>query len=102
MRAYTTDTFTISLENGDLDNYKDIVVTIQKGGYALNKGLDELTVSEYYNRVVFTLSQEETSHLKGQFQVQINILYENGERRASGIYTVRNPDSLNLYRVVMV
>jgi len=101
MRAYTTDTFTINLSNGDLTDYKDIVVTVQKGDYVLDKGLSDLTVSEYYNRVVFSLSQDETSHLRGQFQIQINILYENGDRRASDVYTVRNPDSLNLHKVVM-
>lgn len=85
---YTTPSFTIQLEDGDLDNYKTVLITIKKGSDLLELSNNDLSIDDSKNEISFSLSQEQTSEYKGTVSIQVNILYNNETRRTSEIMSV--------------
>lgn len=85
---YTTPSFTIQLEDGDLDNYKTVLITIKKGSDLLELSNNDLSIDDSKNKISFSLSQEQTSEYKGTVSIQVNILYNNETRRTSEIMSV--------------
>ena len=83
---YETESLDIELlASGVLEDYKEIVVTLdQRMGAKLHKQTQELEVDVENSIVTITLSQEETAMFSpGTVGVQVNLLYNTMERDVS-------------------
>ena len=82
---YTTDKFTISFRKPDvLDDYAKIIVSIDQGKIQVEKTEEELEIED--NVITVSLTQEDTGKFApGKAEVQVNIYYEDTERKATYI-----------------
>ena len=103
--TWETKELTLILVDSDrkkkpLAGYDSIVVSIVQADVTVSLTDDRLTVNEDKGTITFTLSQTETSRFKeGYVDIQVNVLYDSGERDTSvkGRIEVRD----NLYKQVM-
>ena len=67
---------------GVLDNVRDVVVSIAQNCSRIDLHIDELDIDAASSAINLHLSQEDAGSFssKGSAQVQVNILYEGGER----------------------
>ena len=83
MIQWTTPTITLTVsgvENLDLAEAEEVVVTLTQGNYQLQKTGNDLTIDE--NTVAFVLTEEESSRLApdASVQVQVNWTYRNADQ----------------------
>ena len=95
----TTPTFILTLPNDvDLSIANDVWFTMRQGCTCIQKHGEELDIAA--NVVSVYLAQEETLKLtKGNASIQLNWVYENGERACSEIKTI--PVTENLLKEVI-
>lgn len=98
--SWETPDFELTITpSGSLENYSDIVVTIQQGSHFESFHKEKLIIDG--DKIYFTLDQETSGKFVGDrpANIQVNILYDNGLREAStfGELWVKP----NLYRKVM-
>ena len=95
----TTPTFILTLPNDvDLSIANDVWFTMRQGCTCIQKHGEELNIEA--NVVSVYLAQEETLKLtKGNASIQLNWVYENGERACSEIKAI--PVTENLLKEVI-
>ena len=108
-KFYRFETVDIPLKftpTGVLNDYKHIVVTIsQDNMIKIDKTEDELIINENEDRIILSLSQEETGKFAGGkttpriADIQVNIYYETAKRDVSTVGTIEVYD--NLYKEVI-
>lgn len=86
---------------GVLDNLEDVVVSIAQGARQVDWHMDELGIDAAASTINLHLTQQKAGKFSGDTpaKVQVNILYDNGERDV----TVRGTIDVfgNLYRQEM-
>ena len=95
----TTPTFILTLPNDvDLSIANDVWFTMRQGCTCIQKHGEDLDISA--NVVSVYLAQEDTLRLtKGNADLQLNWVYDNGERACSVIETI--PVTENLLKEVI-
>lgn len=101
---FESETLTITLESeegGVLEGYRDVCVNIEQGEAKVVKHADELGIDVENSTIAVTLSQEETARFSpgtsmkpGTAKLQVNILYEDGERDVSVQAAIEVRDNL--------
>ena len=88
-------------KTGVLDGVRDVAVSLAQGCTRLDVHIDDLHIDAEASTIDLHLSQEEAGRFsaKEEVVVQVNILYENGERDVTEKGFVHVYD--NLYRRVM-
>lgn len=107
---FESETFTITLnceEGNVLEDYKTVCVSLEQGSAKVDKFTDELGIDAENGTIAFHLSQTETALFSpgtkmrpGTANLQVNILYNDGERDVS-IDDVEMEVRDNLLREVM-
>lgn len=85
---------------GVLSDTKDVIVSIAQGAKHFDYHKDELLIDEEANAIGLHFSQEDAGELgASSAAVQVNILYNSGERDVSEVGTIGILS--NLYKQVM-
>ena len=92
MINFTTPTLYARVKNIDFTSGYDVYVSLEQGGYQLDKSTSDLTLEldGEDTLISFVLSQKESASFDFNAKVfmQINIIDGNGYRAATGIKTI--------------
>lgn len=87
---WTTPTFVVEVEEGELENYEEIVITFQGSGKKIDfkSSNEEVKVDTESNTATVQLSQLDSSLFNHDTLVQMNVKYKNGLRAATDLFNI--------------
>lgn len=100
---WTTQTLTMEIDSEALKDYRQIILSVKSGSVKKNLILDEthrdIVINDEGNAIIWELRQEDTALFKTEMDMQINILYQSGERNATEHFKFKFDK--NLYEQLM-
>lgn len=88
MRRGTTPTLRFKVKGIGVEELESIYITLKQGNKELTRETEDVTVDKDENRLIITLSQEETLNFNdGVCQLQLRAVTDKGGAIASSIVT---------------